>query len=200
VDAAEAMTKSTVENIGPDRTRLNFAHAVKERFGFLAEQGFALAESMPTLVRYQKGDLEVHIYHGRKSYELGFRVGHGDQHYSMSELIRASDAAAADTYRNLTVTNPLALRTGLDRIAELSQRYGECALRDDPKFFARLAQQRISWSQDYALDVLAAQIRPMAEEAFQKGRYQEAADLYEKINTRLSPAERKKLVAARERS
>jgi hypothetical protein len=58
-----------------DRTRLSVANAVSEKFSFLGEQGFSEVESLPTIVRYRKRDLEVHVYHGRRSFELGFEVG-----------------------------------------------------------------------------------------------------------------------------
>jgi hypothetical protein len=42
-------------------------------------------------------------------------------------------------------------------------------------------------------------LRPRADEAFRRGNYQEAAELYERIRPRLTPAELKKLAVARER-
>ena len=41
----------------PDRNRLNFSYAVEQRFAFLSGFGFALDESLPTIVRHRKGDL-----------------------------------------------------------------------------------------------------------------------------------------------
>ena len=64
----------------------------------------------------------------------------------------------------------------------------------------RLRRQRESWSVDYALDVLAEQIRPQAEAAFRGRQYREAAKLYERIAKRLTPTELKKLGMARRRS
>lgn len=62
---------------GPDRMRLNFARVVADRFSIdLSEFGFSQAESLPTTVRYRKGDLELNVYHGRGSYEVGFQIGH----------------------------------------------------------------------------------------------------------------------------
>jgi len=50
-----------------------------------------------------------------------------------------------------------------------------------------------------ALDVLADQLRPQADEAFRTGDYAAAANLYAQIRGRLTPAEIKKLKFAEER-
>jgi hypothetical protein len=52
---------------------------------------------------------------------------------------------------------------------------------------------------EYALDVLVNQLRPKAEEAFRRGDYRNAAELYERIRSRLTAAELKKLAIATER-
>jgi len=151
-------------------------------------------------VRYRKRKLELNIYHGRQSFEIGFHIGHAGEHYSMSEIIRVTDPAAADQYRNAAATTPAELVSAVDRLAVLVSRYGERALRDDPAFFTELNRQLKSWSDAYALEVLAQQLRPKAEAAFREGRYREAAELYGRIHARLSPTELKKLDIARERS
>lgn len=185
---------------GPERSRLNFANTVTQRFAFLVEFGFFQTESLSTIVWYQRGDLDLNVYHGRQSCEIGLQVGHAAEQFSLSELIRVTDPVAAEQYRNPAATTSADLTAGVDRIAELVRRYGERALRDDPGFFADLRRQRKSWSEAYALDVLAEQIRPKAEAAFREERYQEAAELYEKIAPRLGATEQKKLAAARKRS
>ena len=43
-------------------------------------------------------------------------------------------------------------------------------------------------------------MRPKAEEAFRNGDYRRAAELYEEIVPRLTPAEAKKLALARKRA
>jgi len=47
--------------------------------------------------------------------------------------------------------------------------------------------------------VLEGQLRPKADDAFRRGDYREAAELYERIQPRLTPAEKKKLSIARQR-
>jgi hypothetical protein len=177
-----------------------FPDIVGQRFSFLSDFGFAEVESLPTVVRYRKGSLDLNVYYGRQSLEVGFQVARGDEQYSISEIIRTNDAAAAGQYRNSTATTQPELVSAIERLAALVRRYGEPVLRDDPKFFADLRRRKQSWSETYAIDVLEEQLRPKAEAAFREGRYREAADLYDRIRARLTPSELKKLDMARRRS
>ncbi|MCW5610640.1 MAG: hypothetical protein KIS83_08170 [Rubrivivax sp.] len=183
-----------------DRTDLHFARKVRGAFLFLEEMGFTVVEATSTLVRYRKDDIEVDVYHGRQSYEVGAGVTAFGVRYSMSEIIRTADAAAAQIYRSPVATTPEGIADGLEELSSLMKGYGGVALKGDRQFFSKLAKQREQWSEDYALDVMAGQLRPRAEEAFRRGNYAMAAELYARIKGRLSPAEAKKLAVARSRS
>lgn len=191
---------STRRKTTPGRTRFGFVEIVRQKFAFLTDFGFSEADAEPTIVRYRSGDLGLNVYHGRQSYEVGVQVGHGDEQFSMSELIRVIDPGCADEYRNPAATTSTALESGVEWVAGLVRRYGERALRNEPEFFGALRSQRESWADSYALDVLVNQTRPKAQKAFREGRYQEAAELYEKIASRLTHVEQAKLAAARKRS
>jgi hypothetical protein len=199
LDAPGTVIMGAETKIGRERERLNFADAVRKRFAFLSDHGFTEVESLPTIVRYQKNDLEIDVYHGRQSFEIGFGIARQGSRYSLSELIRAADPAVAEKYRSDTATTPNGIAEALGRLQELVSRYGERALRGDVEYFSALESQRKSWAEGYALDVLEAQIRPKAEAAFREGDYRQAAELYEKIRARLSATELKKLALARER-
>ncbi len=58
----------------PDRSHLNFERQVREAFAFLSDLGFSETEALPTLVRYRHDDVEVDVYYGRQSYEIGAGV------------------------------------------------------------------------------------------------------------------------------
>jgi hypothetical protein len=191
---------SVDSEIGPERTRLGFADAVTEAFAFLGDLGFAVAESQPTLVRYRKGDLEAWLYHGRQSFEVGFEIVRDGESYSLSELIRAVDRAAGEGYRNWMVARPEGIAKALARLKDLVRRYGESALRGDPQVFETLTKLRQEWSENYALDVRASQLRPKADAAFRSRNYREAVALYEEIQPRLSPTELEKLALAKRRA
>lgn len=194
------MKMSASNQVGRERTRLNFADAVSKHFAFLGGLGFSELESLPTLVRYGRGDLEVAIYHGRQSFEIGFEITRSGTRYSVEELIRIDNPEVAAQYRNYQTTTPHGIAEGLAQLEGLVKQYGGRALSGDPEFFAALDQQRKSWAEGYALDVLAGQLRPKAEAAFRSGDYRRAADFYERIRPRLSAAELKKLALAKERA
>jgi hypothetical protein len=183
----------------PDRSYLHFEREVRGAFAFLEDLGFVEIEALPTLVRYQKAGIEVDVYHGRQSYELGAGVTGFGTRYAMSELIRATDPEAAKGYRNAVVTTCEGMVKGLEELSLLIKRYGTMALQGDPQFFMMLEKQRKQWSEEYALDVLADQLRPQADEAFRQGDYSTAAELFGRIRARLSPAEIKKLALAEAR-
>ncbi|HEY2560159.1 MAG TPA: hypothetical protein VGI48_10665 [Caldimonas sp.] len=185
----------------PDRSPLHFAQKVRGAFSFLVDEGFTEIEARPTLVRYRNGDgdVEVDIYHGRQSYEVGGGVTIFGLRYAMSEIMRASDPDMAKEYRNAVATTPEGVAAGLKELSALMQRYGSAALLGDPRFFSVLEEGRRQWAQEFALDVLVGQLRPQAEEAFRRGDYSMAAELYGRIRERLSPAEAKKLALAEER-
>jgi hypothetical protein len=190
---------SASDNVGPERTRLNFPNAVRESFAFLSDLGFSVVELLPTLIRFKKADLELNIYHGRQSFEIGFELAREGTRYSISEIIRATDPSAADRYRNFATTTPQGLGEGLAQLRVLVQQYGAMALQNDPAFFRALESQRKAWSEAYALDVLAQQLRPKADEAFRQGDYRKAVELYEQIRPCLTPSELKKLMLATSR-
>ena len=183
-----------------ERARLGFSDVVRRKFAFLTDYGFSETEALPRVVCYRRCDLELDVYYGRRSYEIGIDIGHGDERFSMGALIRATDPIAAQKYRDWAATSSEALVSGVERLAELVHRYGERALRDEPEFFADLRKQQESWAEAYSLDVLAEQVRPKAEAAFREGRYRDAAELYEGISARLNVVEQAKFVAARKRS
>lgn len=182
-----------------DRERLNFECQAKKVFAFLNEIGFLQEESLPTLVRYQKDDIEISVYHGRLSYEIGADISYLGTQYKLSGIVRATDPEAAKRCGNLMASTVEGVVTALDELGLLMKRYGVDALRGDPQFFSMLEEKRKDWMKEYWLDGLARQVRPQAEEAFRMGDYAKAAELYARIRSRLSPAETKKLQRAEER-
>lgn len=182
-----------------DRSSLNFEEKVRRAFAFLRELGFSEIEALPTLVRYQKGDVEVDVYHGRQSFEIGAGVSGFGTRYAMSEIIRAVDLNVAKHYRYAATTTPEGINAALEELSSLMKQHGREAIEGNPKFFSMLENQRKLWSEEYALDVLSEQLRQKADEAFRQKDYAKAADLYSRIRKRLSPAELKKFSLAEKR-
>jgi hypothetical protein len=183
-----------------DRKNLDFENAARQRFTFLNELGFSEVEALPTLLRYQKGSVEVDVYHGRRSYEIGAGVSHLGSRYAIAEIIRSVDSTAAKNYRNPIASTREGVVAGLEELRSQMHRYGSAALQGDPKFFSVLKEKQKVWAEEYWLDGLTSQLRPQADEAFRRGDYSKAAELYARIRSRLGPAELKKLTLAEERS
>lgn len=180
----------------PNRAYLKFAEEARKAFTFLGELGFSEIETLPTLVRYRKGAVEVDVYHGRQSYEIGAGVTAFGTRYAISEIIRHIEPDFAKRYHYAAATTPESVVIGLEELSTLMKRYGRTALAGDPQLFTLLEGERKLWSEEYALDVLVGQLRPQADEAFRQRDYSKAADLYSRIRERLSPAEIKKLSIA----
>jgi hypothetical protein len=71
---------------------LLFEQAVAEAFVFLRQLGFDVAEQLPTLVRYRHQNVEVDIYQGKQSFEIGAGITIDGERFALSELIRLVDA------------------------------------------------------------------------------------------------------------
>ena len=186
---------------GMERLRQHFADEVRSRFAFLSDLGFTEIEATLALVRFQNlnGDVEVGVYYERQSYEPGITVTHGGISCSLGQMIRVVEPQTGKEYRDFAVTTESGLTEGLERLVKLTKRYGQRAIQGDLEFYADLEIKRKSWVHEYALDVLVNQLRPKAEEAFRRGDYRNAAELYERIRSRLTAAELKKLAIATER-
>lgn len=193
--------KTDMSIIGqPDRANLHFERKVRVAFKFLEDIGFVEVEALPTLVRYFKTGVEVDVYHGRQSYEVGAGITGFGTRYAMSEIIRASDQEAAKRYRSAVVTKEEGLAESLEELSLQMKRYGIPALQGNSEFFSSLNNQRKQWLEEYALDVLAEQLRPQAHKAFQRGDYSIAVELFSRIQARLSTAELKKMAIAKARA
>ncbi len=177
----------------PDRSSLKFEEQVMESFIFLVDLGFSEIEILPTLVRYQNGDIEVDIYHGRQSYEIGAGVTVFGVRYSIARIIEVSDPGAYEQFRYAMMTTPEGVAAAIKELGSLLKRYGNDVLHGDSQFISTLEKQGEQNAEKLALDSLAYQLRPQASEAFRQKDYLTAADLYSRIRKCLSTAELKKL-------
>ena len=179
-----------------DRADLNFREEARKAFVFLCKLGFSEIEALPTLLRYRKNGVEVDVYHGRNSFEIGAAITAFGTRYTISEIIRNVEPEFAKSYHYAIAITPEGVAESLKELSALMKRYAKLALDGDPEFFSVLEKKRRSWSENYALDVLAGQLRPKASEAFRNKEYAKAVELYSRIKDRLSPAELKKLSIA----
>ena len=192
---------SDSNDIERERAKLGFKEAVRQHFKFLGRYGFNEILALTTIVQYRNRNLDVCVYHGRLSYEIGVEIYQADERFTIGELIRLSDEEAYEKYRSPMVSSSsVALDSAIERLATLLSKYGEKALQNDYATFDALRKQGVVLVEQLALDVLESQIRPLAAQAFRERRYKDAAKLYKKISARLSNAERAKLAFARKQS
>jgi hypothetical protein len=121
--------------ISMDRENLNFASQVLLTFDFLQEHGFLRFDESPTIVRYRKGDLQLNIFHGRRSYEIGLEIGKGNSLFSLREIIRISDKQAADAYFRCVARTLEVVSKGINQLSELLKKYGQRTLDGDQVFY-----------------------------------------------------------------
>lgn len=183
-----------------NRAYPSFAEEARKAFAFLSDLGFSEIEVQPTLVRYKKGDIEVDVYHGRQSHEIGASVTTLGSRYTISEILRYVEPKVEKTFHYPATTTPKGIATGLSTLSALMKRYGRSALDGDMNLFSALEIERKSWSEEYAIDVLTDQLRPLANEAFRQKNYAKSAELYSQIKDRLSKADLKKLSIAEKHS
>ena len=192
--------KQSLDNRLLERAKLGFREEAVQAFSFLQDMGFVEVSASPTLVEYERDDLEVNVYHGRQSYEVGFEIVRAGTRYSLSALIKLAAPAEGKAYRNTMATSATAVRNGINRLRELVRRYAMTALQGDPETFHALDHQRIEWGQALELETQVASLKPKADEAFRLGHYAQAAELYDQIRAGLSPVEVRKADLARERA
>jgi hypothetical protein len=183
-----------------DRVCFGFTEKAEKAFAFLVDAGFTEVEALPTLVRYQRDGVEVDVYHGRRSYEVGAGVSFSGVRYSLPEIVRAGAGELVCDYKNQVSRTPDALDVALGKMSDFMRAYGMGALSGDADFFFLLGQEREKSGRKYSLDILAEQLRPKAEQAFRLGDYMAAAALYTRIRDRLTPAEVRKLNIAENKS
>jgi hypothetical protein len=190
----------SLDNNSLERAKLGFREEALQAFSFLKNMGFVEVSSSPTIVKYERVDLEVNVYHGRQSYEVEFEIFHAGKRYSLSELIRLAAPAEGELYRNSVATTAIAVRDGINRVRELVRQYAMTSLQGDPETFHALDRQRNEWAEALALKTLVTSLKPKAEEAFRRGHYAQAAEIYDRIRAGLSPVEVRKADLARERA
>ncbi len=192
MESTEAMINPNIMGV-TDRLHLNFEGKVGESFTFLVDLGFSQIEAVPTLVRFRKDSIEVDVYHGRQSYEVGAGITVSGTRYAISEIIEATDPEIFKRFRYAMTTTPEGIAAAIRELSSLLQRYGNKILQGDLQLISKLKKQRKQYAEKLALDSLAYQLRPKASEAFRQKDYLTAADLYSRIRKGLSAAELKKL-------
>ena len=188
------------DKIVTEHGRLGFVDGVVEHFAFLIKFGFRIVDTQPTLVTFAGQGCSLNVYFGRRSYELGVVLKREGEEFHLAEFIRLADPNRAKSYRNFQTSRADGVAKGLASLVDLVREFIIPALQADQSSFERLRLERIEWSNNYAMQVLADQVRPLAGAAFRRGDYTTAQKLYGRIASVLSPAEQARYSLASKRS
>ncbi len=161
--------------------RLGFVKLVLDTFAFLLRLGFAVARREGTLVRFERDNVFVNVYHGRTSYQVGLELGRvrdGDM-YSLHELLRALAPSDIEQARCQT-TDPEVLRQCLASIAATIERHGGALLAGDANAFEKVNVAVAPLRKAVTLQAQYGAIIDRADEAWVSKDFDKAVDLYEK--------------------
>ena len=184
---------------------LLFDGQARETFAFLEnEWGMRCVQNSSNLVRWENESTFVIVFLGPVYQEvdvaLGARAEPAVRPYALAELIALADPDGAGEYRCPMVRTRSAVGRALAGCADLLRRHGQAAVHGDQGTLRLLRDNRDKAGQAWESDLRAAVIRPRAAEAFRRGAYREAVDLFGRMEESLTPAERAKLAYARRRA
>ncbi|MDR1285325.1 MAG: hypothetical protein LBJ88_03895 [Campylobacteraceae bacterium] len=183
--------KKTINVSMQNDLSLYFNIKTVETFEFLKKYGFTLTKVSDILVSYCKNDIEIAINYDRHiSYEISADITIFEKKYSMGAI---ANIIGEKQFYYISARTQEAICMGLEQIKPLVEFCLSKILQKAPQFLAALEEQQKQWSKEFALNVLASQLRPEAENAFRCKDYLTAVELYERIYECLSPSEIKKV-------
>ena len=186
----------------PHRGSLGFSKTVVESFKFLTDEySFHLTMIEPTLVTFESPSLFINIYHGRRSFELGFeigeKVGPRDLHFSIGELIYLVDSQKGEEYQGLQASTQDRVGNLVPRLASLVKEYAADALKGNAKCFEALAALREQRGDALLKKWRLSGIRESADKAWKDKNLDRIVELYESMQGDLSAVESKRLQYAK---
>lgn len=179
-----------------DRSLLRFAEEVKDHFSILETLGFRCTRSELTFVRFESPWMRIHVYHGRRSFEIGLEIESAlspTDAYSISEILRLVDPKQAEHYRNYATHTAQGVAKGVRQLAELFQRCIAAGYLDDNQLFSRLKVQREELGKQYALETQLVQARRKAEAAWRAKDYAAVVKALKPLRAALTATEIGKL-------
>lgn len=173
------MSLPTIQGGGSGR--LGFVDLVLSAFAFLLRLGFVVARREATLVRFEKDNVFVNVYHGRSSYQVGLELGRlrdGDM-YSLHELIQ--ELAPNDIERaRCQTTDPEVLRQSVTSIAATIERHCDTLLAGNANAFEKVDAAVAPLRKAATLQAQFGATIDRADKAWESKDFSKAADLYER--------------------
>jgi hypothetical protein len=188
------------------RSRLGFAAAVLEEFGFLPGLGFRVVERTDTFVRYETGRRFVHVFHGRGSYELGVEIGRWvdvggelrEQFFPLRDVIARRADLAEVGYGGLAATDARLVRKFVHQLGRWTRQFAAPLLSDGDQEFDKLSEINTREAESHAEALRVSRLRARAAEAWQRRDFGTVVNAYSEIEAELptvdlKPSERAKL-------
>jgi hypothetical protein len=191
---------------GGARSRLGFAAAVLEEFGFLSELGFRVVERTDTFVCYESERRFVRVFHGRSSYELGVEIGRWvdidggrrEQFFPLCDVVARQADLAEVGYGGSAATDAQLLRKFVRQLGGWTRRFAEPLLSDGDQEFDELSEINARRAEGHREALRASRLRARAAEAWQRRDFGTVLNAYSEIEAelptvRLKPSERARL-------
>lgn len=187
------------------RSRLGFAAAVSEEFGFLPGLGFRVAERTDTLVRYETGRRFVRVFHGRGSYELGVEIGRWvdidgelrEQFFPLRDVIARQADLAEVGYGGLAATDAQLVRKFVHQLGGWTRQFAVPLLSDGDQEFDKLSEINARRAESHREALRASRLRARAAEAWRRRDFGTVLNAYSEIEAELPTVELKPSERAR---
>lgn len=185
---------------GGGEGRLGFTAVASSAFAFLLRQGFSVARSNSTLLRFESSDVFINIFHGRRSYQIGLEIGRVKDGglYSLYEIL-ASVALSEVAVARCQPTTREGVQECLSRIAELVEKCCQGLIGNDPSAFAALEHSASLLRHSATLKAQFGAVLDKAERAWEQKNWTLAFELYSKAESALDDTQRRRLAFLRAR-
>jgi hypothetical protein len=154
-------------------------------------------------VRYENESVFLNInFDGQRSFELGVEIGkisliESERPFSLGEILRLCGPEHSALIDGLMIREAIHLPEALRHLAELTSNHAAEFLRGGDLPFAKLASQRQTEGDLYALEKTIHTARARSEVAWKKRDHRGVVSALAPIEQHLSPAERKRLEYSR---
>lgn len=180
--------------------RLGFVDLALKAFAFLLRLGFVVTRRDGTLVRFERDNVFVNVYHGRSSYQVCLELGRVPQNdiYWLHELLSATAPAHIDQARWQTA-DPEVLGRCLSSIGATIEQCCGPLLNGDTDAFEKLRAAAAPGRRAATLQAQFGAIIDRADKAWESKDLSKAAALYEKSEPGLDATRVRRLEYLRKR-
>lgn len=185
------------------RKDLCFSDIVQKEFSFLEHDfGLSLDALNITIVRYRSPSLAVNVYHGRKSYEIGFELCKVDEKPEICLSLPTILRAVVPSYKGQTffqASDRHTLEHCINIMASLVKSYCIDLFKGNVATWKVVKKIQDEMTEEVTNLYTIKPIKIKALEAWQRKDYREVVSLYESVMSNLDDIERRRLDYSRKR-